>query len=236
MAAAYARTFGYQIMITRGSNTYGPYQYPEKVVPLFITNARDDIPIPVPLYEDGMNVRDWLYVEDHCAGIDTVLREGTPGEVHNLAADRERSNLELTKRILHLTGKSEKLIKYVTDRPGHGQRYSLDSGKAHALGWQPQMGFEEGLARTVDWYRQHQGLVAQDQGRQLSRVLPADVREPLASVVGRPGVANIVAPEGGHRRVRIALLEPHLRVVGGSRRVIELVHDVTHLLPSAEAR
>jgi len=154
MAKSFERTFGYRIMITRGSNTYGPYQYPEKVVPLFITNALDDIQLP--LYGDGLNVRDWLYVEDHCAGIDTVLRRGTPGEAYNVGADQERTNLELTKRILELTGKGEDLIEHVTDRPGHDRRYSVDSAKARALGWAPAVAFEEGLERTVAWYRENQ--------------------------------------------------------------------------------
>ena len=154
MAKAYERTFGYQILITRGANTYGPYQYPEKVVPLFATNALDDIELP--LYGDGMNVRDWLYVDDHCAGIDVVLREGMLGEAYNVGADQERTNLELTREILRLVGKGEELIKYVKDRPGHDRRYSIDSSKLRALGWQPEMGFEEGMARTVGWYRENE--------------------------------------------------------------------------------
>jgi dTDP-glucose 4,6-dehydratase len=154
MAKSFERTFGYEIMVTRGSNTYGPYQYPEKVVPLFITNALDGIELP--LYGDGLNVRDWLYVEDHCSGIDAVLRTGRPGQVYNLGADQERTNLELTRQILKLTGKGEELIRHVTDRPGHDRRYSVDSAKARALGWAPQVTFEEGLARTVAWYRENE--------------------------------------------------------------------------------
>ncbi len=154
MAKAYERTFGYQILITRGANTYGLYQYPEKVVPLFATNALDDIELP--LYGDGMNVRDWLYVDDHCAGIDVMLREGMLGEAYNVGADQERTNLELTREILKLTGKGEELIKYVKDRPGHDRRYSIDSSKLRALGWQPEVGFEEGMARTVGWYRENE--------------------------------------------------------------------------------
>ena len=154
MAKAYERTFGYKILITRGSNTYGPYQYPEKVVPLFATNALDDIELP--LYGDGMNVRDWLYVDDHCAGIDVMLREGVLGEAYNVGADQERTNLELTRQILRLVGKGEELIKYVKDRPGHDRRYSIDSSKLRTLGWQPQVGFEDGMARTVAWYRENE--------------------------------------------------------------------------------
>jgi len=154
LARAYAHTFSYPILVTRGSNTYGPYQYPEKVIPLFITNAIDDHPLP--LYGDGMNVRDWLYVEDHCRGIDLVLREGIRGEAYNLGADQERTNLEVTRQILALLGKGENLIEPVADRPGHDRRYSLNSTKAKALGWTPRVGFEEGLERTVTWYRQNE--------------------------------------------------------------------------------
>lgn len=154
MAMAFRQSYGYAPIITRGSNTYGPYQYPEKLVPLFITNALDDVPLP--LYGDGLNVRDWLYVEDHCAGIDLVLRKGEAGEVYNLGAGQERTNLDLTKRILTLLGKDESLIQFVKDRPGHDRRYSVDSSKAHALGWRPRVGFEEGLARTVTWYRENE--------------------------------------------------------------------------------
>jgi dTDP-glucose 4,6-dehydratase len=154
LAAAYRRTFGYAILVTRGSNTYGPYQYPEKVVPLFITNAIEDTPLP--LYGDGGNVRDWLYVEDHCAGIDLVLRQGALGEAYNLGGGQERTNIELTRRILKLLGKGEHLIEYVKDRPGHDRRYSVDNGKACALGWKPETNFEEGLERTVAWYRENQ--------------------------------------------------------------------------------
>ena len=151
---AYAHTFDYPILVTRGSNTYGPYQYPEKVIPLFITNAIDDHPLP--LYGDGLNVRDWLYVEDHCRGIDLVLREGIPAQAYNLGADQERTNLEVTRRILALLGKGEDLIEPVADRPGHDRRYSLNSAKAKALGWTPRVGFEDGLAQTVGWYRQNE--------------------------------------------------------------------------------
>jgi dTDP-glucose 4,6-dehydratase len=154
MSRAYGHTFEYEILITRGSNTYGPYQYPEKVVPLFITNALEDVELP--LYGDGMNVRDWLYVEGHCAGIDMVLREGALGEVYNVGADQERANLDLTRQILKLVGKGEELIKHVKDRPGHDRRYSIDSSKLRALGWQPQVGFEDGIARTVAWYRENE--------------------------------------------------------------------------------
>ncbi len=154
MAQAYGHSFGYEILITRGSNTYGPYQYPEKVVPLFITNLLDDL--PVPLYGDGLNVRDWLYVTDHCAGINTVLRKGVLGQAYNLGGDQERTNLDLTQKLLELTGHGPDLIKRVTDRPGHDRRYSITTTKARALGWAPAVNFDEGMARTVAWYREHQ--------------------------------------------------------------------------------
>ncbi len=148
---AYVRTFGVNASITRGSNTYGPRQYPEKLVPLFVTNALDGQPLPV--YGDGRQVRDWLHVDDHCAGVEFVLREGRPGEIYNIAGGNERENIEITHRIVELTGVSPSLVRYVTDRPGHDRRYSLDSSKLRSLGWEPTRDFEEGLADTVDWYR-----------------------------------------------------------------------------------
>lgn len=154
MARAFARTFGYLVLITRGSNTYGPYQYPEKVIPLFITNLIDSQ--QVPLYGDGLNVRDWLYVDDHCSGIDAVLRTGTPGEAYNIGGEQERTNLELTHKLLDLLGKGEEMIRPVKDRPGHDRRYSIDTSKAKALGWRAQVSFEEGLARTVTWYQENE--------------------------------------------------------------------------------
>jgi dTDP-glucose 4,6-dehydratase len=150
---AYARTFGVNASITRGSNTYGPHQYPEKLIPLMTTNALDGEPLPV--YGDGRQIRDWLWVEDHCAGIETVLREGAPGEVYNVGGDDERENLEIVGHILRLTGADESLIRHVEDRPGHDRRYSLHTGKLRALGWAPQKPFEEGIAETVAWYREH---------------------------------------------------------------------------------
>ncbi len=152
---SYFSTFGLPVLVTRGSNTYGPYQYPEKVLPLFVTNAVDDEPLP--LYQGGEhNVRDWLYVDDHARGIDCVLRLGTPGEIYNLAGGNERENITLTRRILELTGKDESLIKLVPDRPGHDRRYSIDATKAHALGWKPEMDWNEGVAQTVRWYQDNE--------------------------------------------------------------------------------
>ncbi|HZL63601.1 MAG TPA: dTDP-glucose 4,6-dehydratase [Thermoleophilia bacterium] len=148
---AYSRTYGTPVLITRSSNNYGGWQYPEKIIPLFITNAIDDLPLPV--YGDGLNVRDWLYVEDNCSAIDTVLHEGELGEVYNIGGGNEVPNLALTRRILELLGKGEDLIRYVVDRPGHDRRYSIDCAKVRALGWAPAVEFEGGLERTVAWYR-----------------------------------------------------------------------------------
>jgi dTDP-glucose 4,6-dehydratase len=151
MVRAYHETYGLNTVVTRGSNTYGPYQYPEKVAPLFITNAIDDLPLP--LYGDGQQVRDWLYVADHAAGIDLALHQGQAGEVYNLGGGNERNNMEVTRLILKYLGKPESLIRHVADRPGHDRRYALDSSKLHALGWRPSRAFETALAETVAWYQ-----------------------------------------------------------------------------------
>jgi len=151
LVSAYARTFGVNASVTRGSNTYGPNQYPEKFIPLFVTNALDGEPLP--LYGDGRQVRDWLFVEDHCAGIELVLREGAPGEVYNVGGSDEHENIEVAGRIVELTGADRSLLRSVPDRPGHDRRYSLDTRKLRALGWVPRKPFEEGLRETVEWYR-----------------------------------------------------------------------------------
>ena len=148
---AYVRTYALDACVTRGANTYGPRQYPEKLVPLFVTNAFDGLPLPV--YGDGKQVREWLHAEDHCAGIELVLREGSPGEVYNVGGE-ERENLTVIERILQLTGADSALIRHVEDRAGHDRRYALDSGKLETLGWKRAHSFDEtGLAETVDWYR-----------------------------------------------------------------------------------
>jgi len=154
LALAYWQTHRTPVLITRSSNNFGPYQYPEKVVPLFITNALEDK--PVPLYGDGRNVRDWLYVLDNCAAIDLVLRRGKDGQVYNIGGGHEVENIVLTRQILHLAGKPETLIQPVRDRPGHDRRYSLDSKKVRQLGWAPRYGFGDALAATVAWYREHE--------------------------------------------------------------------------------
>jgi dTDP-glucose 4,6-dehydratase len=147
------RTYGVDACITRGSNTYGPFQYPEKLIPLFVTNALDGEPLP--LYGDGRQVRDWLHVEDHCAGVDLVLREGESGEIYNVGAGDERENREITRLILELTGADPGLVRHVDDRPGHDRRYSLDSSKLRRLGWSPGRSLEDGLAETVTWFREN---------------------------------------------------------------------------------
>ncbi len=151
LALAYWETHRVPIVVTRSSNNFGPYQYPEKVIPLFITNALDDQPLP--LYGDGRNVRDWLYVLDNCAAIDLVLRKGQDGEIYNIGGGNEIENIDLTRRILRLLGKPDSLITPVTDRAGHDRRYSLDSTKARELGWTPAHRFDDALADTVSWYR-----------------------------------------------------------------------------------
>lgn len=149
---AFVRTFGVDALVTRGSNTYGPNQYPEKLIPLFVTNALDGEPLPV--YGDGRQIRDWLHVEDHCSAIDLVLREGAAGEIYNIGGGEERENLDVAHGILSALDASPDLIRHVDDRPGHDRRYSLDSGKLRALGWSTARPFERGLDETVDWYRE----------------------------------------------------------------------------------
>jgi len=154
LARAYWITHRLPVIVTRSSNNFGPYQYPEKVIPLFITNAIEDKPLP--LYGDGKNVRDWLYVLDNCAAIDLVLRKGKEGEIYNIGGSHEVENIVLTRQVLHLVGKPETLITPVVDRPGHDRRYALDSGKAHGLGWKPTHTFPKALEATVSWYKEHE--------------------------------------------------------------------------------
>jgi dTDP-glucose 4,6-dehydratase len=152
---AAVRTFGVDACVTRGSNSYGPNQYPEKLIPLFVTNALEGKPLP--LYGDGRQVRDWLHVDDHCSGIELVLREGEPGGIYNIGAGDERENRDVANRILELTGAEPSLLRHVRDRSGHDRRYSLDTKKLRALGWEPRRSFEDGLAETVEWYRANRG-------------------------------------------------------------------------------
>jgi dTDP-glucose 4,6-dehydratase len=154
MARAYFRTFGLPVLVTRCSNNYGPYQHPEKMIPFFVTSLIDGE--QVPLYGDGLNVRDWLHVEDHCRGIQLVLDKGEPGEVYNIGGGTELTNADLTGRLLDAMGVGWEMVKEVEDRKGHDRRYSLDDGLLAGLGYSPAKAFDEGLAQTVQWYRDHE--------------------------------------------------------------------------------
>lgn len=154
LVLAYHRTYGLPVTISRCSNNYGPYHFPEKLIPLMITNALNDKPLPV--YGEGENVRDWLYVEDHCEAIDLIVRKGRVGEVYNIGGHNERTNLAVVKEILSILGKDESLISYVIDRPGHDLRYAIDPTKIRTeLGWLPKTSFEDGIRKTVQWYLYH---------------------------------------------------------------------------------
>jgi dTDP-glucose 4,6-dehydratase len=150
MAYAYSQTYGLPVIVTRASNNFGPWQYPEKLIPLFVTNAIDNLPLP--LYGDGRNVRDWLYVEDHCAAVDFLIEHGENGETYNIGGGNERENRDITRTILELTGKPESLIKRVADRQGHDRRYSIDMSKVEALGFHCATNFDDALRRTIEWY------------------------------------------------------------------------------------
>jgi dTDP-glucose 4,6-dehydratase len=159
LARSYFVTFRLPVVITRASNNYGPYQFPEKLIPLMIANALDDQPLPV--YGDGQQIRDWLYVDDHCRGILAVLRKGREGEIYNIGGNRSLPNLDVIRKLLAATGKPESLIHYVKDRPGHDRRYALTSEKLmRETGWAPVISFEEGLAQTIRWYRDNPSWVA----------------------------------------------------------------------------
>jgi dTDP-glucose 4,6-dehydratase len=151
IALSYVTTHDLPVLVTRSSNNFGPYQYPEKVIPLFVTNLLDDR--KVPLYGDGLNIRDWCHVEDNCAALDLVLRSGTVGEIYNVGAGNELTNLDLTHRLLDLLGADESMIEPVADRLGHDRRYSVDTTKVRGLGWAPAHDLDEALAATVEWYR-----------------------------------------------------------------------------------
>ena len=151
IALSYFTTYGLPVMVTRSSNNFGPYQYPEKVIPLFVTNLLDSR--PVPLYGDGLNVRDWCHVDDNCRAVDLVLRQGEPGEIYNVGGGNEVPNRALVDMILGLLGADESMVTYVVDRLGHDRRYSVDCSKVRGLGWEPARELDEALAATVDWYR-----------------------------------------------------------------------------------
>jgi len=152
LVESYGVTYGYPAIVTRCTNNYGPYQFPEKLIPLFITNLAAGRTVPV--YGDGLNERDWLYVEDHCAAIHMLVDEGTPGETYNIGANAQVANIDLTRMLLELLGRDESAIEYVADRPGHDRRYAVDSSKIRALGWSPRHALDEGLADTVQWYKE----------------------------------------------------------------------------------
>ncbi|HUV85507.1 MAG TPA: dTDP-glucose 4,6-dehydratase [bacterium] len=154
LALAYAKTFGAPALVARSTNNYGPFQYPEKLIPLFVTNALDDKPLPV--YGDGRQVRDWLHVRDNCEALALLLERGEPGTVYNVGGDCELENVDVTKRILKLLGKGDDLITYVKDRPGHDRRYALSCERIKALGWRPRTPFDAGLEETVRWYVEHE--------------------------------------------------------------------------------
>lgn len=155
LVQAYGRTYGIPSTISRCSNNYGPYHFPEKLIPLMIINALNDKKLPV--YGEGKNVRDWLYVEDHCSAIDLIVRNGRDGEVYNVGGHNERANIEVVEMILHILGKPESLIEFVTDRKGHDLRYAIDPSKIESeLGWKPKTTFEDGIKRTIDWYVEHE--------------------------------------------------------------------------------
>ncbi|HEX9657292.1 MAG TPA: dTDP-glucose 4,6-dehydratase [Bacteroidota bacterium] len=155
LVQAYHHTFGLPAIITRCSNNYGPYQFPEKLIPLMIMNALQEKPLPV--YGDGLNVRDWLYVEDHCAAINTVIQRGVPGETYNIGGNNEWKNIDIVKLILQKLNKPERLISFVKDRAGHDRRYAIDASKiSSSLGWNPVHTFEKGISDTIDWYLRNQ--------------------------------------------------------------------------------
>lgn len=151
MVRAYHRTFGLPVLITRSSNNFGPYQYPEKLIPLFITNLLQEK--KVPLYGDGKNVRDWIFVEDNCAGLDLVFHKGKIGEIYNIGGDNPKTNIAITQLVLKTLGKGKEMIEYVKDRPGHDRRYALDSTKVQRLGWKPKYKFAQAMQLTIAWYR-----------------------------------------------------------------------------------
>jgi dTDP-glucose 4,6-dehydratase len=151
IALSYEETYGLPVIVTRSSNNFGPFQFPEKVIPLFVTNLLDGR--KVPLYGDGLNIRDWIYVEDNCTGVDVVLRKGQVGEIYNIGGGNETTNRDLTEKVLAMCGVGDEMVEYVEDRLGHDRRYSIDCSKANALGWKPARSLDDALAATVEWYR-----------------------------------------------------------------------------------
>jgi dTDP-glucose 4,6-dehydratase len=180
IALAYHHTFGMDVVVSRCSNNYGPYQFPEKLIPLMIANALADKPLPV--YGDGMNVREWLHVEDHNEALVTILERGVAGQVYNIGSGAEQPNIDIVKRILRQLGKPESLIRYVTDRPGHDRRYAIDASKLRSeLGWRPRHDFETGLRATVDWYLAHRDWWARITSGEYLRYYDSVYRDRIAS-------------------------------------------------------
>ena len=178
LALAYAHTYGVPVVVTRCSNNYGPYQFPEKLIPLMIANALRDLPLPV--YGDGLNVRDWIHVEDHVRGLLAALERGNPGQVYNFGGESERRNIDIVREVLGLLTKPESLIRFVKDRPGHDRRYAMNAAKARAsLAWAPRRTFEQGLAETVRWYVEHR--------RWWERIISGEYREYYARQYGAGG-------------------------------------------------
>jgi dTDP-glucose 4,6-dehydratase len=191
LARSYFVTYGLDVVVTRGSNTYGPYQHPEKLIPLFVTNAlRDE---PLPLYGDGMQRRDWLYVSDHAGAVEWVLRHGEPGETYNVPGETELPNREVVRRLLDLLGKPWSLVREVQDRPGHDRRYAMDGSKLRALGWRNRTAFDEGLATTVRWFADHEAWW----GAVKSGDWDAYYERQYGSRLARAQAAADVAPELG---------------------------------------
>ncbi len=155
LAHSYYKTYGTKVIVTRSSNNFGPYQYPEKLIPLFITNLLEGKQVPV--YGDGMQVRDWIYVVDNCEAIDLVMHKGVIGEAYNIGGGNEKTNIYITKKIIELLGKDGSSIQYVKDRPGHDRRYSIDCNKICELGWKPRHNFDEAMKLTVEWYQRNSG-------------------------------------------------------------------------------
>jgi dTDP-glucose 4,6-dehydratase len=154
LALSYFTTYNLPVIITRCTNNFGPYQFPEKLIPLFVTNLLDGKKVPV--YGTGKNIRDWIHVSDHCRAIEFLLEHGNPGDIYNIGGGHEKTNLEITRKILDILSKDDSMIEYVTDRPGHDFRYALDCSKVHAMGWKPKYSFNEALEETITWYTQNE--------------------------------------------------------------------------------
>jgi dTDP-glucose 4,6-dehydratase len=185
LVRSFHKTYGLPVIITRSSNNYGPYQHPEKFIPLFITNAMERKPLP--LYGDGKNIRDWIYVVDNCRAIDLVGRKGKIGEIYNIGAGEEKANINIARAIIRLVGSDENLLAFVSDRPGHDRRYAVDTRKLKALGWKKQFDFNEGLKRTVDWYRLNEDWWRRIKDGAFKRYYRNQYRERITKALKRKG-------------------------------------------------